>query len=88
MVYTKGSLAPTTLAHVTYITLKISHPNIDIKRNTVELFNRSAPYYLTLYTERYPAALSVIYAVSATGLDIVRIDKKNWVFDKTLVSKV
>ena len=46
--------APTTLAYVTFIALKISHSTIHTYRNTAESFNQSAPYYLTLYTERYP----------------------------------
>ena len=69
-VESEGVPAPTTPAHVMYITLKISQPTIYTTRNTTELFNQNAPYYLTRYTERYPAALSVLYAVSTTELPV------------------
>ena len=72
LVYTEGVPAPTTLAHVTYITLKKSLHNIYTKCNTAKLFNQSVPYYLTLYTERYPAALPVLYVVSATEFPLDR----------------
>ena len=47
LVYTKDVPALTTLTQVTYITLQISHPNIYTKRNTIKLFNQSAPWYLS-----------------------------------------
>ena len=72
LVETEGVPAPTTLADVTYITPKISHPTIYTKRNIAELFNQSALYYLTLYTERYPVALLVLYAVSTTEFPLDR----------------